>query len=64
MKKAQIITAVALILSMIGIVVFWIAGFADKMLISKYAFYTAGIFAWIALIAIAIRKIKSKHYSY
>lgn len=64
MKKIQITKAISLILSMIGVVVFWIAGFADKMMISRYAFLAAGIFAWIAVIAKVILDTKSRHYSY
>ncbi|MBE6452654.1 MAG: hypothetical protein E7012_04115 [Alphaproteobacteria bacterium] len=58
MQKIKIIS---LILSMLGIVVFWIAGFNGNLKVAEIAFFTAGIFAGIALFAIALQKLRAKH---
>ena len=64
MKKLQIIKNVSLIISMLGVILFWISGFMGHMELSKYALFGAGIAAWIALVAIIVKQLRARHFYY
>lgn len=48
-------------LAEIGILVFWIACFNGNLEVAKYAFFAAGCFACVAVIAGAIHKLKERN---
>ena len=62
MKRLEKIQWSFLTLSELGIVVFWIAGFNDRLDIS--AIITAGICAFIALFCIGLTELRKRNYSY
>ena len=61
MKKIEKIIMAMLIVAMMGIVVFWVAGFNDHIQLAAGGFITAGVSAWIAIIAIAVKRLKYGH---
>lgn len=58
MKKLEKFIMAALIAAMCGIVVFWIAGFNENYQLAAGGFLAAGVSAWIAIIAIAVKRLK------
>lgn len=63
MKKLEKIIMVALVVAMVGIIVFWVAGFNDQMRLALGGFLAAGISSWIALIAIGLKSMRYRHIS-
>lgn len=61
MKKIEKIIMVALIVAMMGIITFWVAGFNDQMQLALGGFLMAGISSWIALIAIGLKRLRYRH---
>ena len=61
MKKIEKIIMAALIVAMCGIIVFWVAGFNSQMQLAAGGFLSAGVSAWIALIAIAVKRLRYRH---
>lgn len=61
MKKLETIIMAMLFVAMMGIVVFWVAGFNDQMQLALGGFLTAGISAWIALIAIGLKRLRYRY---
>lgn len=61
MKKLEKVIMVALVVAMMGIVIFWVAGFNDRMQLAAGGFLTAGISAWVALIAIGLKHLRYRH---
>ena len=61
MKKYEKIIMVALIVAMMGIIVFWVAGFNDLMQLAAGSFITAGVSSWIAIIAIGLKHLRYRH---
>lgn len=64
MNKLEKIQWGSLTLSEIGILIFWIAGFHGKEQLAAYSFLAAGIFAFIALSAIGLLKLRQNHGFY
>ncbi len=58
MKKLEKIIMVALVVAMMGIIVFWGAGFKESYQLAAGGFITAGVSAWIAIIAIAVKRFR------
>ena len=50
-----------LVVAMMGIITFWVAGFNDQMQLALGGFLTAGISSGIAIIAIAVKRLKYGH---
>ena len=61
MKKLEKIIIAALVAAMVGIVIFWVAGFNDKMQLAAGGFLTAGVSAWVAIIAIAVKRLRYRN---
>ena len=61
MKKLEKFIMAALVVAMMGIIVFWIAGFNDQMQLAAGGFITAGVSAWIALIAIGLKRLRYRN---
>ena len=61
MKKLEKIIIAALVVAMVGIIVFWVAGFNDQMQLALGGFLTAGVSAWIAIIAIAVKRLRYRN---
>lgn len=55
MRKSEKIWWISVSIAAIGIIVFWIAGFMDKLNISAWSLTVAGIFGVIAISAKAIQ---------
>ena len=51
----------ALIVAMVGIIVFWVSGFNGNYQLAAGVFLTAGVCAWIAIIAIAVKRMRYRH---
>ena len=64
MKKIEIFIAVALIIAMVGVVLFWTAGFNGNMAISQWSLIAAGVSCWGALIGIGWRKLRQRNFYY
>lgn len=64
MKKIEIFIAVALIIAMVGVVLFWTAGFNGNMMISQWALIVAGISCWGALLGVGVRKLRQRNFYY
>lgn len=64
MKKIEIFIAVSLVVSMLSIVLFWVAGFTGHELASCVAFITGGVFAWFALIGIGLQALRRRHLGF
>ena len=64
MKKLEKIQWSFLTLSELGRVVFWNAGFNDRLDNSALRFITAGICAFIALFCIGLTELRKRNYSY
>lgn len=62
MKKIEIFIAVALIIAMVGVVLFWTAGFNGRMDVAQWFLVTAGISCWGALIGIGWRKLRQRNF--
>ena len=61
MKKLEKIIMVALVVAMMGIIIFWVAGFKENYQLAAGGFITAGISAWIAIIAIGLKHLRYRH---
>lgn len=61
-KHFEIIWWVCVAMAALGIIVFWVAGFNDCMQLSEYAFFTAGIFAAVALLSKLIASVRRKNF--
>ena len=61
MKKIEKFIMAALIVAMMGVVVFWWAGFKENYQLAAGSFLTAGISAWIAIIAIGLKRLRYGH---
>ena len=61
MKKIETIIMAALIVAMVGIIVFWVSGFNGNYQLAAGVFLTAGVCAWIAIIAIAVKRMRYRH---
>ena len=64
MKNLEKFIAVALILAMAGVVLFWTAGFNGNMIISQWSLTVAGISCWVALLGIGLQKLRRYHRGY
>ena len=64
MKKIETIKAVTLIAAMLGIILFWVFGFKENMQLSATAFFAAGGFALIFLLALGIERLRIRHYCF
>ena len=62
MKKLQIFAVMSIVIAAVGIIVFWIAGFCDKMELSKIALFTAGTFGWLFLAAKGIIALRKRNF--
>lgn len=60
MEKLEKISTVALIVAIVGVIVFLVAGFNGRMDIAQGSFFTAGIASWVALASIGLQKLR--HY--
>lgn len=64
MEKFEKIGFVLTSLAAIGVIVFWVAGFSDVFSVAKYSLFGAGIFAWGALAAFGIHKLRRRNLGY
>ena len=62
MKKMNKFINVNLIIAMLGIVIFWVAGFAGKMNLSFGGFLTAGGTAVLAGVGIILRSLRERQF--
>lgn len=60
MNKLEKTFMIGMVVAALGIVVFWVAGFYDRLDISAIAFFAAGIAAWIALIAGGLNHLRRR----
>ena len=61
MEKIDVFTKVMAAIAVLGILVFWIAGFKDKDTLAAYALVTAGISAGIFLITEGIIALRNRN---
>lgn len=61
MKKLEKFIMAALVVAMMGIIVFWIAGFNENYQLAAGGFFAAGVSAWIALIAIGLKHLRYRN---
>ena len=61
MKKIEKFIMAALIVAMVGIVIFWVAGFNDQMQLAAGGFWAAGVSSWVAIIAIGLKHLRYGH---
>lgn len=47
-----------LVVAMMGIIVFWVAGFQESYQLAAGGFLVAGISAWVAIIAIVLKRFR------
>ena len=61
MRKCEKFFWVGVTIAEIAVLVFWMAGCQGQFDVAKWAFFTGGLFAWIALICLGIGKL---HFRY
>lgn len=60
--RMEIFIAVALIIAMVGVVLFWTAGFYGYLTVSSWSLITAGVSCWGALIGIGVKELRKKNF--
>lgn len=61
MKKLEKVIMAALVVAMVGVIVFWAAGFNNQMQLAAGGFLMAGVSAWIAVIAIGLKHLRYRN---
>ena len=61
-RKLEIFAVVNFIAAIVGIIVFWFAGFNGQLEISKYSFFAAGPAGWLFLITRGIIKLRERNF--
>ncbi|MDY4842302.1 MAG: hypothetical protein SO314_08075 [Alphaproteobacteria bacterium] len=53
-----------LVIAMMGVVIFWVAGFNGHMDVAQGSLITAGVSCWVALVSIGLRKLRQRNCWY
>ena len=64
MKKIEMFVAVALVIAVVGVVLFWVAGFCGYTMISQWSLFIAGVSCWGALAGICLRRLRRRNFCY
>ncbi|MBP3345994.1 MAG: hypothetical protein J6L86_03055 [Alphaproteobacteria bacterium] len=64
MERLEKIFTVALVIAMMGVVIFWAAGFNGHMDVAQGSLITAGVSCWVALVSIGLRKLRQRNCWY
>ena len=61
MKITGIIRDIAIVLAGVCIALFWIFGWNGLLDIADYSLIASGIFSWIAIFAMIVKRILNRH---